>query len=187
MRACSGSDESSARFIPAVGGATLPPAVQTVKGPKDCSLSLWGEGQGEGGLYTASPYRVMSPVVVALTGPRQVELLEEPARPLAPDEVRIRTLLSGVSAGTEMALYRGTNPYLHKHWDPSVRLFLSGGGETMAYPVTNWGYEEVGEIVEAGPAASLAVGKRVFGTWGHRAAHVGPASAFAHRTLPAEA
>jgi 2-desacetyl-2-hydroxyethyl bacteriochlorophyllide A dehydrogenase len=129
----------------------------------------------------------MSPLVVALAGPRQVELLEEPTRPLAPDEVRIRTLLSGVSAGTEMAFYRGTNPYLHKHWEPSVRLFLSGGGETIAYPVTDWGYEEVGEIVEGGPEASLAVGTRVFGTWGHRAAHVGPASAFADRILPAEA
>ncbi len=126
----------------------------------------------------------MPSVVVALAGPRQIELVEEPSRPLGPDEVRIRTLLSGVSAGTEMAFYRGTNPYLHKHWDPSARLFLSGTPEALTFPITTWGYEEVGEVTEAGPEASLPVGARVFGTWGHRSQHIAAASTFAHRVLP---
>jgi 2-desacetyl-2-hydroxyethyl bacteriochlorophyllide A dehydrogenase len=126
----------------------------------------------------------MCPVVVTLTAPRQIELVQEPQRPLGPDEVRIRTLLSGISAGTEMAFYRGSNPYLHKQWDASTRLFRSAATATVEYPLTNWGYEEVGEIVETGSAATLAVGMRVFGTWGHRSEHVALAPAFADRILP---
>ncbi|HET6315805.1 MAG TPA: zinc-binding dehydrogenase [Chloroflexota bacterium] len=129
----------------------------------------------------------MSPVVVALAAPRQVELIDEPSRPLGSDEVRIRTLLSGISAGTEMAFYRGTNPYLHKRWDPSSRLFTKGSSEGMAFPITTWGYEEVGEVTEAGPDATLAPGARVFGTWGHRSSHVAAASSFETRVLPSDA
>jgi len=75
----------------------------------------------------------MSPTVVALVGPRHVELVDEPGRRLSHDEVRIRTLLSGVSAGTEMAFYRGTNPYLAKRWDPTSRLFEFSPAHTAEY------------------------------------------------------
>src|SRR5882724_3036929 len=128
----------------------------------------------------------MSPVAVALRAPRQVELVDEPSRALAPDEIRLRTLFSGISAGTEMAFYRGTNPYLHKRWDAGQRLFVAGQTPTVAYPLLTWGYEEVGEIVEVGAATDLPLGLRVFGTWGHRSEHVAPAQFAAGRTLPAE-
>jgi threonine dehydrogenase-like Zn-dependent dehydrogenase len=134
-----------------------------------------------------------SPVtVVALRGPRQVELLQEPGRTLAPDEVRIRTLLSGISAGTELAFYRGTNPNLVKRWDRQQRLFLDdpAGHAHTRYPVTSWGYEEVGEVVELGADVAdpaLNIGARVFGTWGHRSEHVAPAHAVLSQHLPDEA
>ncbi|HEY3060383.1 MAG TPA: zinc-binding alcohol dehydrogenase [Chloroflexota bacterium] len=129
----------------------------------------------------------MSPVVVALRAPRQVELVDEPSRQLAPDEVRVRTLYSGVSAGTEMAFYRGTNPYLHKRWDPELRLFVSSEAQTVEYPLLTWGYEEVGEVVEVGGNVDVKRGTRVFGTWGHRAEYVAPASSLSGRVLPADA
>ncbi len=89
--------------------------------------------------------------------------------PLKPDEVRIKTLYSGISAGTELTFYRGTNPYLSKQWDADHRLFRTGEQATFAYPVTNLGYEEVGEIVEVGvDVTNIPVGTHVFGTWGHR-------------------
>src|SRR4029453_3895724 len=100
----------------------------------------------------------MSPLVVALSARRQVELVEEPARALGPDDVRVQTLYSGISAGTEMAFYRGTNPYLHKQFDRAQRLFVGGESATPDYPVLNWGYEEVGEIVEVGADANLPLG-----------------------------
>ncbi len=102
---------------------------------------------------------------------------------LGPEEVRIQTLLSGVSAGTELAFYRGTNPYLHKHWDAASRLFVTGEAESVTFPLTTWGYEEVGTVIES-ESATLPVGTRVFGTWGHRSEHVAAASAFTSRTLP---
>ena len=129
----------------------------------------------------------MTTVALALTGPRRVALLEEPEQPLAPSEVRLRTLLSGVSSGTELAAYRGSSPFLHKQWDPERRLFLHDDRQDLdPYPLTSWGYEEVGEIVEAGSEAGLPLGTRVYGAWGHRSQHVAAADWAAERILPPE-
>jgi 2-desacetyl-2-hydroxyethyl bacteriochlorophyllide A dehydrogenase len=126
----------------------------------------------------------MSPLAVAFARPRTVTLVEEPERPLAADEVRLRTLYSGISAGTELTAYRGTNPYLHKRWDADRRLFAPDPArQSLQYPVVGWGYEEVGEVVEAGSAADIPIGAIVYGSWGHRARHVAPASYARHRLL----
>jgi threonine dehydrogenase-like Zn-dependent dehydrogenase len=96
--------------------------------------------------------------------------------------------LSGVSAGTEMAFYRGTNPYLGKRWDRATRLFVPGAEHSLEYPITSWGYEEVGEVVEvAADVADVPPGTRVFGTWGHRAEHVAPADFVRQHRLPSTA
>jgi threonine dehydrogenase-like Zn-dependent dehydrogenase len=88
---------------------------------------------------------------------------------LKPDEVRIKTLYSGISAGTELTFYRGTNPYLSKRWDADSRMFFPAEQGTFSYPVMNLGYEEVGEIVEVGSdVTDIPVGVCLFGTWGHR-------------------
>lgn len=89
--------------------------------------------------------------------------------PLKPDEVRIKTLYSGISAGTELTFYRGTNPYLSQKWDADNRLFVPAEQASFSYPVTNLGYEEVGEIIEVGSdVTDIPVGTNLFGTWGHR-------------------
>ncbi|GAB3434196.1 zinc-binding dehydrogenase [Flindersiella endophytica] len=106
--------------------------------------------------------------VVRFEAPRTVSLVEEPDPPLAADEVRLRTLYSGISAGTELTAYRGSNPYLNKRWDSGQRLFVPGS-TSMEYPVDGWGYEEVGEIVEVGSAVTaVRPGQVVWGVWGHR-------------------
>jgi 2-desacetyl-2-hydroxyethyl bacteriochlorophyllide A dehydrogenase len=123
--------------------------------------------------------------MVRFAAPRTVTLAEEEEPPLATEEVRVRTLYSGISAGTELTAYRGTNPYLNSLWDPERRLFVPGA-TTRDYPVDAMGYEEVGEIVEVGPGADgVAVGDVVWGTWGHRASVVRPAAYAAARVLPA--
>jgi threonine dehydrogenase-like Zn-dependent dehydrogenase len=124
-------------------------------------------------------------LVVALTQPRTVALVEEPERPLGPADVRLRTLYSGISAGTELAFYRGTDPYLRKRWEPERRLFVDDPRhEALGFPITNWGYEEVGEVIEAGPEAALPLGALVYGTWGHRSQHVVAAADAGARLLP---
>ena len=106
--------------------------------------------------------------VVRFDGPRRVSIAEEPSRPLGPLEVRLRTLHSGISAGTELTQYRGQNPYLERQWDGESRLFVAGE-PSIAYPLFGIGYEEVGEVIELGEGVTrLAAGQVVWGSWGHR-------------------
>jgi len=124
--------------------------------------------------------------VIVLEGPRAIGFEEYPDRPLEPREVRIRTLYSGISAGTELTAYRGSNVYLHKQWDAGRRLFLPTETPAKQYPVRDLGYEEVGEIVEAGGEVSrVKVGDLVYGTWGHRTHHIATEEYAAARLLPA--
>jgi len=130
----------------------------------------------------------MSPVprVVRFSAPRTVAVVDEMARPLGGDEVRVRTLFSGISAGTELTAFRGTNPYLARQWDDGQRLFRDGAG-SIGYPIDGWGYEEVGEVVELGAELGdrpgIAVGDRVWGTWGHRSETVLAATSARRRIL----
>lgn len=108
------------------------------------------------------------PVVVRFTGPHTADLhpLDEPA--LEPDQVRVRTIYSGISAGTELTAYRGSNPYLTKRWDEDNRMFVEGE-VSFEYPVEGWGYEEVGRVAEVGDQVQgVVVGDVIFGTWGHK-------------------
>lgn len=52
--------------------------------------------------------------VVQLNQPKQVEVRDYRTPEPRPGDVRARTLYSGISAGTELATYRGTNPYLER-------------------------------------------------------------------------
>lgn len=109
---------------------------------------------------------------VVLTAPKQIELREYEEPPLGANQVRIQTLYSGISAGTELTSYRGTSPFLNKQWDAQRRLFAQGAS-TLAYPVTNLGYEEVGEAIETGSDVTrVKLGDRIWGTWGHKSTHV---------------
>ena len=126
------------------------------------------------------------PEVVSFTAPRQVALVPCDEQPLTPGSVRVHTWYSGISAGTELTAYRGSNPYLTGTWDPARRLFLEGT-PTFGYPVEGWGYSEVGQVVEvADGVGSPAVGDVVHGIWGHRSDAVLPAAAVAHRVWTAD-
>src|SRR3954454_4319215 len=119
------------------------------------------------------------PEVVSFQAPYDVALVAYDAQPLVPGSVRVRTWYSGVSAGTELTAYRGSNPYLTRTWDAGRRLFVEGA-PTFGYPVEGWGYSEVGEVVEAAEdVARPAVGDVVHGIWGHRSEAVLPAAAVA--------
>ena len=125
------------------------------------------------------------PLVVTLTGPRQVEVLRTPRALVPPGHVRIRTLYSGISAGTELTLYRGTNPHLDRRWDPDRRLFVDEAA-VSAYPNTVWGYSEVGEVVELGADTDpTLLGATVWGLWSHSGEVVLPVEKIEGRVLPA--
>ena len=123
------------------------------------------------------------PRMLSFTSVQNAEVVDEDSRPLEPDEVRISTLYSGISAGTELTAYRGTNAYMNKKWDEELRLFVDGS-TSFEYPVNGWGYEEVGEVNEVGSdVTSVAVGDVVWGTWGHRTETIQKADRAAQRIL----
>lgn len=88
--------------------------------------------------------------ILNITGPRQIGFKEEALPRVKATQVKIKTLFSGISSGTEMTFYRGDNPFLRKAWDSEKRLFLSKeqAGQKR-YPV-RLGYESVGKIMEVG-------------------------------------
>ncbi|WP_327177459.1 zinc-binding alcohol dehydrogenase [Streptomyces sp. NBC_01335] len=127
--------------------------------------------------------------VVQFTGPRQVEVAEHESAALPAGHLRVRTRYSGISAGTELTAYRGTNPYLTRTWDAEARIFRDGAAG-IEYPVAGWGYSEVGEVTEVSPElvevpGMPAVGDLVWGIWGHRSEGIVPAERMVGHTLPA--
>ena len=124
-----------------------------------------------------------------ITSPHCVEVIDQPTPSLRAGQVRVRTSFSGISAGTELTAYRGSNPYLNKSWDPDLRLFvddISG----LSYPLAGLGYSEVGQVVEAAPDVAddpglPPVGAHVWGIWGHREEAVLSAEKLRGCTVPA--
>ena len=126
--------------------------------------------------------------VLLVQEPRVIGFNDYDRHPIEAGEVRIRTLYSGISAGTEMTIYRGSNPYGHKRWDVNLKLFLSAGEDPRFYPAP-LGYEQVGYVCEMAPGITeeIAVGDLVYGSWGHRTEAVLPArNAAANRFGPSE-
>jgi len=96
----------------------------------------------------------------------EVDCHEYPIAPLAPGHVRVRTMNSAISPGTEMT-YIGagaTNPFLTKRWEPDLRLFVAGS-PSVEYPIV-FGYRAAGKVVESA-APAVPVGTRIYGKWRH--------------------
>jgi len=92
-------------------------------------------------------------------------------RTLRPDEARATALMSGISQGTELQLWRGTSPFGGKRFDPGLRLFVDDDGGA-AYPL-RIGYEWVGRIAEVGSDVSgLRVGELIHLPRPHAEEHV---------------
>ena len=82
-----------------------------------------------------------------ITQPGTVEVISEHLPPLGPAEVYARTVLSGISHGTEMAWLRGHAAALHRAWDPGQRIYRPGAGRD--FPVAP-GYETVARVAQVG-------------------------------------
>jgi NADPH:quinone reductase-like Zn-dependent oxidoreductase len=122
---------------------------------------------------------------VQLTESGAVETVTYPTAPLPAGSVRVRTLRSAISSGTEMTFYgRGaTNVYLHKRWNEELRLFEPGTA-SIDYPIVV-GYRAAGEVVES-DLPEVAIGTRIYGNWHHTEFTTLPAEVAAAQLLPAE-
>ena len=128
--------------------------------------------------------RIDLPWHMTLEAPGRIGREAHAPQPLGPGEVRLRTLYSGISAGTEMTAFLGTNPYLNRRWDPAARVFVEGG-TSLSYPMPAMGYEEVGRVAEVGAEVTrVRPGDVVWGAWRHRTEHVADEAWAAARVLP---
>ncbi len=84
--------------------------------------------------------------------------------------VRVATRWSGVSAGTELAYVKGTDPGFTSFRDPDLGVFVPGRA-SRSFPVRAMGYMEVGEVVES-RRSDLTPGMLVGAAYGHRSQHV---------------
>jgi 2-desacetyl-2-hydroxyethyl bacteriochlorophyllide A dehydrogenase len=110
------------------------------------------------------------PQELQLIKPRQLKLSTYKEVPLNPNEIRAQAVLSGISHGTELNLYRGTAPFHEKHFDTDLRLFLPGS-DRIGY-LEYLGYEWVGRVIEAGAEVNhLSVGDLVHMLLPHRETH----------------
>ena len=126
-------------------------------------------------------------------GGRTVRILETgevdchsyPIAPLIDGAVRVRSARTAISPGTELT-YIGrsaTNPYLHRRWDPELRLFVDGA-PSVTYPIV-FGYRAAGIVVES-RTDRVTEGTRVFGNWRHTELTTLAASYALAQLLPTE-
>jgi 2-desacetyl-2-hydroxyethyl bacteriochlorophyllide A dehydrogenase len=88
------------------------------------------------------------------TGPYQLEVREETLPDPKPGEVVIEATVSGISAGTELNVYRGLAPQWKQRMDPATRLFTSEAGSDWKWPA-RYGYAMVGRISAIGDRVSV--------------------------------
>ena len=91
------------------------------------------------------------------TQPYQLETQETIFPELTATEIRVKTVCSAISAGTEMLVYRGQLPA-----DISLDATLESLGHKQSYPL-QYGYACVGYVEQIGSEVDLSwLGKRVF-------------------------
>ena len=109
---------------------------------------------------------------IVVLEPGKIGFIEEDLPPVGAGQVLVRAIASGISAGTEMSIYRGTSPFFVKDYDEPSGLFLKSDKPEWAYPFSV-SYEHVGEVVEVGSAVrELRRGDKVFSFHYHSTAAV---------------
>jgi threonine dehydrogenase-like Zn-dependent dehydrogenase len=107
---------------------------------------------------------------LVVTGPGQVAFEDEPMPDVPPGGLLLRTLATGLSAGTELSFVKGDHPAVREVHDPELGLFLPVEPRDP-YPVRRLGYMEVARVAESRTAA-FRVGDVVASPYGHASAHV---------------
>jgi 2-desacetyl-2-hydroxyethyl bacteriochlorophyllide A dehydrogenase len=110
------------------------------------------------------------PEAVWFGGPQRVEIRQEPGAPVGPDDVRVRSRVSGLSAGSELLVYRGDAA-------SDLRPDLPTVSGDFGFPI-KFAYASVGHVIEVGSrVARLAVDDLVFVHHPHQTEFVVPADA----------
>lgn len=103
-------------------------------------------------------------------GRETIRYFTYPEKPLGPGQFEVKTLYSGISAGTELSFFRGTNLYQFFDHNPETEEFTSKQEPDFS-PLPFVGYMEVG-VVEASRSQKVREGDTVCCSYGHKTAHV---------------
>jgi len=101
---------------------------------------------------------------VWFTGPGVVELRDEVVSDPGPGEIRVRTIASAISQGTELKVLQG-------QIDPALDLDLSTLRGSYGFPI-KFGYASVGRVIDTGSDVALAPGDLVFALHPHQTEYV---------------
>ncbi len=107
---------------------------------------------------------------LGVRAPGELAFFDVEPPPLVDGDAAVRTLFSGLSAGTELTYVKGTDPAFTARRDPELGTFVPSEGGRR-YPVVAMGYMEVAEVVER-RRPDLAEGSLVGAAYGHRSCHV---------------
>lgn len=106
---------------------------------------------------------------LGVEGPGRPYFLEYEEGPPGDGEVRLDTLYTGLSAGTELTFLKNTNPHFRSLFDGERGVFVENEGN-LHYPVPFLGYMEVARVSES-RADGYAEGDVVATTYAHKSGH----------------
>ena len=111
----------------------------------------------------------MSHTALVFAAPYRVEVERSVLGDPGPGEALVKTLVSAISSGTEMLLYRGQMP-----GEMAVDESIAALNGTFQYPI-KYGYAAVGRVDEVGPGeAGVGVGDLVFSFRPHESSFISP-------------
>jgi len=113
---------------------------------------------------------VSEPYSLGVRAPGELAFFDVELPPLHSGAAAVRTVYSGVSAGTELGYLKGTDPAFTAAFDPELGVFVPGAG-SLGYPRTSMGYMEVAEVVDS-RRSDLPEGALVAAAYGHLSHHV---------------
>ncbi len=109
---------------------------------------------------------------VGIERPGTIGYYAYPEPDLKEGQFALQTLYSGISAGTEMTFFKGSNPYQQKIWDSSLRAFLADTATDHRIPPQKFiGYMETGRVT-ATRTAKVNEGDVVCLAYGHKTRHL---------------
>ena len=120
--------------------------------------------------------------VLGVDSPGQLYFWSYPEESLGDGQFRVETLYSGLSAGTELTFFKGTNPYLQARWDEDYGVFVPGQ-PSQCFPVRFLGYMEVGRVTESRTPAVVA-GEMLAMRYGHKTGHTADPCREFYEVLP---
>lgn len=106
---------------------------------------------------------------LGVEAPGRAYFFEYEEGPPADGHVRLETLYTGLSAGTELTFLKNTNPYFRSRFDGGRSVFVENEPD-LHYPVPFLGYMEVARVSQS-RAGDFCGGAVVASAYGHKSGH----------------